>query len=208
MKKYINEKELGLLIKNEIPDLKGVVKFKFYKIINIYGDFIPVFEFNYNKIYAGYTKYVKINRLKMNNCILISTKVKNHKLVNEIICHEIGHYTFAKYTEINFHKKISTDEEELFCDYYSYLTCGKSFLELQEFIGGERIRFLKKIIKRNIDINDLFHTVVIRYRTIIDILRGYVLEDMRCIEKYGYSRDYIQFMIKDKCEKLLINQDN
>ena len=31
MKKYINEKELGLLIKNEIPDLKGVVKCKFYK---------------------------------------------------------------------------------------------------------------------------------------------------------------------------------
>ena len=206
--KYINEKELGLFMKNQIPDLKGDVKFKLYKTINIYGDFIPVFEFNYDKIYAGYMKGVKINRLKMSNCILISTKVKNHKLVDEIIYHEIGHYVFAKYSGIDFDKRMPTDEEELFADYYSYLTCGKSFLELQEIIGVKRIRFLKKIIKRNIDFNDLFYTVAIRYRTIFNILRGYLLQDISCIEKYGYPRDYIQFMIKDKCEKLLINQDN
>ena len=206
--KYVNEKWLGLFMKNRIPDLKGDVKFKLYKIVNVYGDFIPVFEFNYDKIYAGYMKGVKINRLKMSNCVLISTKVKNHKLVNEIICHEIGHYVFAKYTKINFDKKIPSDEEELFCDYYSYLICGKSFLELQEIIGGERIRFLKKIIKRNIDINDLLHTVAIRYRTIINILIDYISQDVRCIEKYGRSRDHIQFMIKNKCERLLINQDN
>ena len=52
MKKYINEKKVGLFMKNRIPDLKGDVKFKFYKIINPYGEFIPVFEFNYDKIYA------------------------------------------------------------------------------------------------------------------------------------------------------------
>ena len=207
--KYIkNEKELGLFMKNQIPDLKGDVKFKLYKTINIYGDFIPVFEFNYDKIYAGYMKGVKINRLKMSNCILISTKVKNHKLVDEIIYHEVGHYTFAKYSGIDFDRRIETVEEELFADYYSYLTCGKSFLELQEIIGGKRIRFLKKIIKRNVDINDLFYTVAIRYRTIFNILRGCLLQDISCIEKYGYPRDHIQFMIKDKCEKLLINQDN
>ena len=203
-----NEKELGLFMKNQIPDLKGDVKFKLYKTINIYGDFIPVFEFNYDKIYAGYMKGVKINRLKMSNCILISTKVKNHKLVDEIIYHEIGHYVFAKYSGIDFDKRIPTDEEELFCDYYSYLACGESFLELQEFIGGERIRFLKKLIKRNIDIVDLFHTVAIRYRTICNIFIDYLSQDVKCIEKYGHSRDHIQFMIKNKCERLLINQDN
>ena len=100
-------------MKNQIPDLKGDVKFKLYKIINIYGDFIPVFEFNYNKIYAGYMKGVKSNRLKMSNCILISTKVKNHKLVDEIIYHEVGHYTFAKYSGIDFDRRIEQATNEL-----------------------------------------------------------------------------------------------
>ena len=67
----------------------------------------------------------------------------------------------------------------------------------------------EEILKElNIDFNDLFYTVAIRYRTICNIFIDYLSQDVRCIEKYGRSRDHIQFMIKNKCERLLINQDN
>ena len=106
---------------------------------------------------------------------------------------------------------VSASDRDLITSTTTYSGVHKRYfssLDAEIFIGGERIRFLKKIIKRNIDFNDLFYTVAIRYRTIFNILREYLLQDISCIEKYGRSRDHIQFMIKNKCEKLLINQDN
>ena len=137
---------------------------------------------------------LKIQNVKTNKCILISSILKKSKYINEILYHEIGHHIFTDYINMNY--RFPTFEEELFADYFSYLHCGKSYLDLTELIGITRMRNLKRIIKRNIDIDGLLKTTVNRYNRLKEINENNEEKNIIFYNKYGFNRNNLHFLIE------------
>ena len=169
--KYMNEKELREEI-YECVDFDIDSEIKYYDTIFIDGEMYPVFIFNLSFTYGVCFSYVKLQNLKMKKCILISNTTLNENLFNEILYHEIGHCVFEKYANMP-NNRYPTMIEEIFCDYYSYLKCGESYFRLQKFLDKKRIRILRQLIKRNIDLMNLLNTVKIRYKTAVKIYENH-----------------------------------
>ena len=169
--KYINEKELRQEIYECVPFCIDS-EIKYYDTIFIDGNMYPVFIFDFYFSYGLCFSDVKLQNLKMKKCILISNTTLNENLFNEILYHEIGHCVFEKYANIS-NNRYPSMIEEIFCDYYSYLKCGKSYFRLQKFLDKKRIRILRQLIKRNIDLMNLLNTVKIRYKTAVKIYENH-----------------------------------
>ena len=168
--KYMNEKEL-LNVMSTAAKMDCKQKIKYHSTLKVDNLLIPIFTVISDDIqgYAGFN--LQINNFKIEKFIIITNKVtENDDIFNSVIYHEAGHHLFTEYSNIS-RPRISTQEEELLCDYYSYLKCGNKFFSIEDIISPNRIRFLNKIIKRNIDFMNLLNTVKIRYNTIIEINR-------------------------------------
>ena len=149
----------------------------------------PVFIFDFYFSYGLCFSDVKLQNLKMKKCILLSNTTLNENLFNEILYHEIGHCVFEKYANIS-NNRYPSMIEEIFCDYYSYLKCGNKFFSIEDIISPNRIRFLNKIIKRNIDFMNLLNTVKIRYNTIIELNRRDYRLHSRITRKFTIRQRY------------------
>ena len=171
MRKYMNEKELRKAIYECVPFCIDS-EIKYYDTIFIDGNMYPVFIFDFYFSYGLCFSDVKLQNLKMKKCILLSNKTLNENLFNEILYHEIGHCVFEKYSKISNYR-YPTIIEEIFCDYYSYLKCGESYFRLQKFLDKKRIRILRQLIKRNIDLMNLLNTVKTRYQTVVKIYENH-----------------------------------
>ena len=169
--KYMNEKELREEI-YECVDFDIDSEIKYYDTIFIDGNMYPVFIFDFYFSYGLCFSDVKLQNLKMKKCILLSNTTLNENLFNEILYHEIGHCVFEKYANIS-NNRYPTMLEEIFCDYYSYLKCGESYFRLEGDINIKRIRILRQLIKRNIDLMNLLNTVKIRYKTAVKIYENH-----------------------------------
>ena len=194
-KKYITEDRIKKdFIRDGLVDDKNV-NFKYYKSIKVDNIIYPIYEYNGNEEEAiSVTCDLKIQNVKTNKCILISSILKKSKYINEILYHEIGHHIFTDYINMNY--RFPTFEEELFADYFSYLHCGKSYLDLTELIGITRMRNLKRIIKRNIDINGLLKTTVNRYNRLKEINENNEEKNIIFYNKYGFNRNNLHFLIE------------
>ena len=169
--KYMNEKELLNVMSTAVTKMDYEQKIKYHSTLKVDNLLIPIFTFISDDIqgYAGFN--LQINNFKIEKFIIITTKVtENDDIFNSVIYHEAAHHLFTEYSNIS-RPRISTQEEELLCDYYSYLKCGNKFFSIEDIISPNRIRFLNKIIKRNIDFMNLLNTVKIRYNTIIELNR-------------------------------------
>ena len=202
MRKYMNEKELRKEI-YECVNFDIDSEIKYYDTIFIDGEMYPVFIFNLSFTYGVCFSYVKLQNLKMKKCILITNTTLNENLFNEILYHEIGHCVFEKYANMP-NNRYPTMIEEIFCDYYSYLKCGESYFRLEGAINIKRIRILRQLIKRNIDLMNLLNTVKIRYKTAVKIYnddRDKKLEiknRINDIDKYlKYMKMYYNYTGKD-----------
>ena len=171
MSKYMNEKELRQEIYECVPFCIDS-EIKYYDTIFIDGDMYPVFIFDFDLVYGICLSDVKFQNLKMKKCIFITNETLNKNLFNEILYHEIGHCVFEKYSKISNYR-YPTIIEEIFCDYYSYLKCGESYFRLQKFLDKKRIRILRQLIKRNIDLMNLLNTVKTRYQTVVKIYENH-----------------------------------
>ena len=171
MSKYMNEKELRQEIYECVPFCIDS-EIKYYDTIFIDGEMYPVFIFDFYFSYGLCFSDVKLQNLKMKKCILLSNRTLNENLFNEILYHEIGHCVFEKYANIS-NNRYPSMIEEIFCDYYSYLKCGESYFRLQKFLDKKRIRILRQLIKRNIDLMNLLNTVKIRYQTVVKIYENH-----------------------------------
>ena len=202
MSKYMNEKELRQEIYECVPFCIDS-EIKYYDTIFIDGDMYPVFIFDFDLVYGICLSYVKFQNLKMKKCIFITNETLNKNLFNEILYHEIGHCVFEKYSKISNYR-YPTIIEEIFCDYYSYLKCGESYFRLEGDINIKRIRILRQLIKRNIDLMNLLNTVKIRYQTAVKIYnddRDKKLEiknRINNIDKYlKYMKMYYNYTVRD-----------
>ena len=202
MRKYMNEKELRKEI-YECVDFDIDSEIKYYDTIFIDGEMYPVFIFDFYFSYGLCFSDVKLQNLKMKKCILLSNTTLNENLFNEILYHEIGHCVFEKYANIS-NNRYPSMIEEIFCDYYSYLKCGESYFRLQKFLDKKRIRILRQLIKRNIDLMNLLNTVKIRYKTAVKIYnddRDKKLEiknRINNIDKYlKYMKIYYNYTVRD-----------
>ena len=171
MSKYMNEKELRQEIYECVPFCIDS-EIKYYDTIFIDGNMYPVFIFDFYFSYGLCFSDVKLQNLKMKKCILLSNTTLNENLFNEILYHEIGHCVFEKYANLS-NNRYPTMLEEIFCDYYSYLKCGESYFRLEGAINIKRIRILRQLIKRNIDLMNLLNTVKIRYKTAVKIYENH-----------------------------------
>ena len=171
MSKYMNEKELRQEIYECVPFCIDS-EIKYYDTIFIDGEMYPVFIFDFYFSYGLCFSDVKLQNLKMKKCILLSNTTLNENLFNEILYHEIGHCVFEKYANIS-NNRYPSMIEEIFCDYYSYLKCGESYFRLEGAINIKRIRILRQLIKRNIDLMNLLNTVKIRYQTAVKIYENH-----------------------------------
>ena len=171
MRKYMNEKELREEI-YECVNFDIDSEIKYYDTIFIDGEMYPVFIFDFYFSYGLCFSDVKLQNLKMKKCILISNTTLNENLFNEILYHEIGHCVFEKYANMS-NNRYPTMLEEIFCDYYSYLKCGKSYFRLEGDINIKRIRTLRQLVKRNIDLMNLANTVKTRYQTVVKIYENH-----------------------------------
>ena len=169
--KYMNEKELRKEI-YECVDFDIDSEIKYYDTIFIDGNMYPVFIFDFYFSYGLCFSDVKLQNLKMKKCILLSNRTLNENLFNEILYHEIGHCVFEKYANIS-NNRYPSMIEEIFCDYYSYLKCGESYFRLEGAINIKRIRILRQLIKRNIDLMNLLNTVKTRYQTVVKIYENH-----------------------------------
>ena len=169
--KYMNEKELRQEIYECVPFCIDS-EIKYYDTIFIDGDMYPVFIFDFDLVHGICLSDVKFQNLKMKKCIFITNETLNKNLFNEILYHEIGHCVFEKYSKISNYR-YPTIIEEIFCDYYSYLKCGESYFRLQKFLDKKRIRILRQLVKRNIDLMNLLNTVKTRYQTVVKIYENH-----------------------------------
>ena len=187
--KYMNEKEL-LNVMSTAAKMDCKQKIKYHSTLKVDNLLIPIFTFISDDIqgYAGAN--LQINNFKIEKFILITTKVtENDDIFNSVIYHEAAHHLFTEYSDIS-RPRISTQEEELLCDYYSYLKCGNKFFSIEDIISPNRIRFLNKIIKRNIDFMNLLNTVKIRYNTIIKLNRKDYRLHIRITRKFTTKQRY------------------
>ena len=192
MSKYMNEKELRQEIYECVPFCIDS-EIKYYDTIFIDGDMYPVFIFDFDLVYGICLSNVKFQNLKMKKCIFITNETLNKNLFNEILYHEIGHCVFEKYSKISNYR-YPTIIEEIFCDYYSYLKCGESYFRLQKFLDKKRIRILRQLVKRNIDLMNLLNTVKIRYKTAVKIYENHYDKLSEIRNKMNSTDKFLKYM--------------
>ena len=192
MSKYMNEKELRQEIYECVPFCIDS-EIKYYDTIFIDGEMYPVFIFDFHFTYGVCFSYVKLQNLKMKKCILLSNTTLNENLFNEILYHEIGHCVFEKYANIS-NNRYPSILEEIFCDYYSYLKCGKSYFRLAGFLRMERIRILRQLIKRNIDLMNLLNTVKTRYYTVVKIYNNERNKILEIKNRLNNTDKFVKYM--------------
>ena len=192
MSKYMNEKELRQEIYECVPFCIDS-EIKYYDTIFIDGDMYPVFIFDFDLVYGICLSDVKFQNLKMKKCIFITNETLNKNLFNEILYHEIGHCVFEKYSKISNYR-YPTIIEEIFCDYYSYLKCGESYFRLQKFLDKKRIRILRQLIKRNIDLMNLLNTVKIRYQTAVKIYENHYDKQIKIKNRINSTDKYLKYI--------------
>ena len=187
--KYMNEKEL-LNVMSTAAKMDCKQKIKYHSTLKVDNLLIPIFTFISDDIqgYAGAN--LQINNFKIEKFIIITNKVtENDDIFNSVIYNEAAHHLFTEYSNIS-RPRMSTQEEELLCDHYSYLKCGNKFFSIEDIISPNRIRFLNKIIKRNIDFMNLLNTVKIRYNTIIELNRKDYRLHSRITRKFTIRQRY------------------
>ena len=192
MSKYMNEKELRQEIYECVPFCIDS-EIKYYDTIFIDGNMYPVFIFDFDLVYGICLSDVKFQNLKMKKCIFITNETLNKNLFNEILYHEIGHCVFEKYSKISNYR-YPTIIEEIFCDYYSYLKCGESYFRLQKFLDKKRIRILRQLVKRNIDLMNLLNTVKIRYKTAVKIYENHYDKLSEIRNKMNSTDKFLKYM--------------
>ena len=192
MSKYMNEKELRQEIYECVPFCIDS-EIKYYDTIFIDGDMYPVFIFDFDLVYGICLSDVKFQNLKMKKCIFITNETLNKNLFNEILYHEIGHCVFEKYSKISNYR-YPTIIEEIFCDYYSYLKCGESYFRLQKFLDKKRIRILRQLVKRNIDLMNLLNTVKIRYQTAVKIYENHYDKLLEIKNRINSTDKFLKYM--------------
>ena len=190
--KYINEKELSQEIYECVPFCIDS-EIKYYDTIFIDGDMYPVFIFDFDLVYGICLSDVKFQNLKMKKCIFITNETLNKNLFNEILYHEIGHCVFEKYANMP-NNRYPSMIEEIFCDYYSYLKCGESYFRLQKFLDKKRIRILRQLIKRNIDLMNLLNTVKIRYQTAVKIYENHYDKLLEIKNRINSTDKYLKYI--------------